>query len=283
MKLSLILATYGRTEELGRAIDSFAAQTDRNFELIVVDQNPDDRLRPYLDQAHVAGLDVLHEQMDRPGLSEARNRGIQLAKHDILAFPDDDCWYEPDTVAMVRRCFAEDQLRAGVIGRWVEHSGTQPPAAHVLNLESWRRFRGGNASSITMFIRRSLFAALGGFDERFGVGKWYGAAEETDFILRALADGAHIEYRPEVRVHHHYSTKPAGAWRAVCRNARMRGRGTGAIWAKHHLDAYVVLRGLVSPLMRGLARFHDSRLLLSGLMTPIGRLEGYLRWKFRES
>ena len=44
MKLSLILATYGRAAEIERLFDSLAQQSCRDFEVLVVDQNQDERL-----------------------------------------------------------------------------------------------------------------------------------------------------------------------------------------------------------------------------------------------
>lgn len=283
MNVSLILATYGRTEELGRAVESLLAQTDHGFELIVVDQNPDDRLVRYVEQARMGGLDVHHVRMDKPGLSGARNRGIALAKHDILAFPDDDCWYEPMVIEQVRRAFSKEPDIGGVIGCWVEQAGSTPAQqAYLLDHAAWREFRGGHASSISQFLARKLFANLGGFDERLGVGQWYGAGEETDFILRALAAGARLRYCPEVRVHHAYSQQPVGSFKTICHHARRRNRGVGAIYAKHKLPAHVVARGLLAPLVKALPRL--SLLQIGrGLFTSLGRVEGYLRWKMRGS
>src|SRR3569832_91242 len=87
MNVSLILATYGRAEELGRAVDSFLSQTDRGFELIIVDQNPDERLAPFVEQAREGGLDVRHVRMDTPGLSAARGRGGARARRGGRAGP----------------------------------------------------------------------------------------------------------------------------------------------------------------------------------------------------
>ena len=283
MKVSLILATYGRAEELERAVDSFLAQTDRGFELIVVDQNPDERLLPYVQKAQQGGLDVQHVRMDKPGLSAARNRGIALARHEILAFPDDDCWYEAQAIEQVRQAFEADADLKGAIGCWVEQAGAAASMqAYLLDYADWRQFRGGNASSISLFFNRALFQSLGGFDERFGVGQWYGAAEETDFVLRALATGARLQYCPAVRVHHAYAPRPTGSLGTLCRQARRRSRGTGAIYAKHRLSAYVVLRGLVAPVTTPLSRLAPPALLVRGLFTSLGRIEGYLRWTMKE-
>ncbi len=45
---SLIVATLGRTDELIAFLESLVAQSERNFEVIVVDQNPDERLEPVI-------------------------------------------------------------------------------------------------------------------------------------------------------------------------------------------------------------------------------------------
>ena len=283
MKVSLILATYGRAEELGRAVDSFLSQTDRGFELIIVDQNPDERLAPFVDKAREGGLDVRHVRMDTPGLSAARNLGISHARHDILAFPDDDCWYETEVIEQVRHAFGKEPALGGAIGCWVEQAESKPATqTYLLEHSAWREFRGGHASSISLFLDRRLFENLGGFDERLGVGQWYGAGEEIDFILRALASGARLRYCPNVRVHHAYSRQPVGSFKTICRQARRRNRGVGAIYAKHKLSAYVMVRGLLAPVVNAMPRLSPSQ-IGRGLITSFGRIEGYLRWKMRES
>lgn len=282
MKASLILATVGRSDDVGRLIRSLSAQTDRRFELIVVDQNVDDRLAPFIDEGKVAGIELLHLRLDRPSLSGARNLGLAHASGEIVAFPDDDCWYEADVVATVLAAFSRERSLDGVIGCWVEQAVAHPAKPHtgMLSGEAWRRFRGGDASSISLFLKRDLLTRLGGFDENFGVGRWFGAAEETDFILRALSAGAYLAHCPSVRVHHHFSVESTDALLTVCRNARKRARGTGAIYAKHGLDAWVVIRGLVAPIAVPLSR-GKLRAAIKGGYVTLGRAEGLLAWKFR--
>lgn len=282
MNVSLILATYGRAEELGRAIKSFLLQTDQDFELIIVDQNLDDRVEPYVKMAQDNGLDVRHVRMDRPSLSAARNLGISLARHDILAFPDDDCWYEIGVIEQVKRAFNADPVLGGVVARWVERAGSSALSReYLLDYSAWRKFRGGHASSISLFFNCAIFKTLGGFDERFGVGQWFGAGEEIDFILRALSADARVKYCPEVLVHHAYSPDPVGSLFTICRQARRRSRGTGALYAKHKLPIYVVMRGLFAPVATALPHLSPT-LIARGIFTSLGRIEGYLGWRTRE-
>lgn len=281
-QFSLVLATVGRTETLDRLFDSLVGQTFSDFEVIVVDQNPDERVLPMLERARARGLSIQHLRQQEANLSNARNRGMQQARGEVVAFPDDDCWYESCTLQAAFDCFNRELALAGLVANWVEQGEATSPGVdrELLQLGAWRRFRGGHASSISLFLRRDLLQRLEGFDPRFGVGQWFGAGEETDLLLRALASGAAIRRDHSVRVHHRFLSaserKPmAGGFAAV----RRRQRGAGAVYAKNHLPAWVVARGLVSPLLLSILRWQGYVQLRLAWATTLGRAEGYWRWK----
>ncbi len=279
-EISLILATVGRAAELNKLVDSLAAQTFHDFELIVIDQNKDQRLQPVLQRARSFGIALRHLRHAPPNLALARNAGIAAAEGRWLGFPDDDCWYEPQTLErMLLRTLRRDRP-AGVVGRWVEQD---PP--HAPGALSWRRssrFRDLPVSSITLFFRRELLQQLGGFDGRLGVGQWFGAGEETDIVLRALQAGALLTYEPDVQVHHRADRPRQAPTAALRRAAQLRARGAGALYAKHRLPAWVIARGLLSPLLmpavRLFARDPAAPGLRQGLAIASGRLQGWLRW-----
>src|SRR2546427_827401 len=100
MKFSLVQATLGRTGELARFLRELDQQTYRSFELIVVDQNPDQRLAPIL-APYESRFPVFHVRSEK-GLSRARNVGMRQIGGDVVAFPDDDCWYPPHLLEWVR-------------------------------------------------------------------------------------------------------------------------------------------------------------------------------------
>src|ERR1700724_1806988 len=91
---SLVVATLGRTEELGRLFASILDQGLTDIEVIVVDQNPDDRLCPYIENLSKS-VACKHIHETGHGVSWARNRGLEAAAGEFVAFPDDDCSYSP--------------------------------------------------------------------------------------------------------------------------------------------------------------------------------------------
>lgn len=266
---SLVVATVDRCDEMRPLLRSLHSQAESGFELVVVDQNADDRLLPLLAELRQAGVAVQHLRQAQRHPNRARNVGARAARAPWLAFPDDDCWYDPDTLARAGVHLADAEALDGVVGHWVEMGAPAPR----LDLQAWRAFRGGEASMITLFLRRDAFLRWGGFDERIGPGTWFGGGEETDLMLRALTQGARWRFDAAVRVHH-----PLTDQRPLSVAERLRrARGTGALYAKHRLPAWVVLRGLLAPL---LAPWRAPRLpLLQALATALGRWQGWLRWQ----
>lgn len=273
---SLILATVGRTSELNRLFDSLIVQTFHDFEVIVVDQNTDDRLMPVLHRARCLGLSIRHLRFSPPNLALARNAGIAEASGDWLGFPDDDCWYEPHALERIRLRSRRADRPQGIVSRWVEQDPPQPAGAL-----SWQRsshFRDIPVSSITLFFQYRLIERIGGFDGRLGVGQWFGAGEETDMLLRALRDGALVVHEPLARVHHRVDPPSPSASASALRYVRLRARGTGAMYAKHRLPLWVIGRGLLSPLIKPLSKGRLGNELVHGYAIARGRLDGWLGW-----
>jgi glycosyltransferase involved in cell wall biosynthesis len=279
--ISLILATVGRTDQLDRLFDSLASQTFSNFEVIVVDQNADERLAPHMDRAKSLGIAVRHLRHCPPNLASARNAGIEIAGGDWVGFPDDDCWYDCRLLEDVAARFQRADNPEGVIVRWVEQA-EQPMLASDLSWERSRAFRDIPVSSITLFCRRDLFNKIGGFDARFGVGQWFGAGEETDLVLRALQSGAHFTYEPLAEVHHAVAPAKLPANPQARLALRHRARGTGALYAKHHLPVWVIARGLAAPVIRPLLKGEFGKDLALGYSIMLGRLDGLLGWRRRQ-
>jgi len=233
MRFSLIMATVGRTEEVKRFLEHLDRQTYRDFELIVVDQNPDDRLVPILD-AYKNRFPILHLRSER-GLSRARNVGLRHISGDIVAFPDDDCWYPPDLLERVARFFQDHTNIEGLTGCPVSEKGkplfgcrTNASGVFLNKFNVWTK-----GASIAIFLKASAIAEIGTFDETLGLGgstPWE-SSEEADYLIRALKKGLRIYHNPHLVIHHPeiidcYDSK------SVQRALRC-GLGMGRVWRKH--------------------------------------------------
>ena len=238
-KIDLVVATIGRTSPVARLVSSISAQSYDKLRLIVVDQNDDQRLDALL-SPYERKLSILRLRSP-PGLSRARNVALGFVEGDIVAFPDDDCWYPPnvleDAVAVFEAHVEWDGLSIRSIDsagrpsniRWDRGSG---PIDHF---NVWRR-----ASSISVFLRRSIVDAVGEFDEELGAGSGtpWGSGEETDYLLRAIDAGFALWYEPSLSVHHE-SPQPAFD-REASRSAYLSGLGNGRVLRTHRYPWWFV-------------------------------------------
>jgi glycosyltransferase involved in cell wall biosynthesis len=240
-RFSLIVATIDRTEEFSVLLQSLAEQEMRDFELVVVDQNSDDRLSPLLEK----WILEVSRRRDReggciqvkhlhciPGVSRARNLGLVHSSGDILAFPDDDCWYQPDTLQNVDTWFRQNEdygilslgskdERGCVSGnRWVQKE---------CDLTRINVFRA--SATYTYFVRRPHPAIPLHFDESLGpgAGTKFGCGEDTDFLLTLMSSGIRGRFNSVLHVGH-----PLKGYIDVQR-AKQYGGGFGRVLAKHSL------------------------------------------------
>ncbi len=132
----------------------------------------------------------------------ARNLGAQIASGDVLLFIDSDCIAHP---YLVERHLALHTSGRMVVGGSIAVERDDAYWRLCDNLLSFTSFlnimpSGDRAylPSLNLSIRRSLFIAIGGFDERFG-----GAAgEDIDFSLRLREYGHHLFFASDAIVYH---------------------------------------------------------------------------------
>ena len=146
MKASLIVATKGRVDEVGRLFDSLCKQTYRDFEVIVVDQNPDDRLGELV-RTYGAGMTIRWIRWS-PGLSRARNAGLKQASGEIVAFPDDDCVYPDETLEQVVQEFRRVPECDGLLGASVDETGRRKRIKDARDAAEGRRLSRENANRL---------------------------------------------------------------------------------------------------------------------------------------
>ncbi|SRR6266566_565759 len=246
MKFSLVMATKGRDRVIGEFLCSLDTQGDHEVDLVVVDQNLDDRvsdvLRDYNGRARIVHM------RSAPGLSRARNVGLRVVSGDIVAFPDDDCVYPPSLLNRVGSFFQQHAEYEGLLvrgagraGRDVVRMARGPGPVTPRNV--WMR-----AVSYGLFFRRAVVEKVGGFDESLGVGSGteWGAAEDLDYPLRALAADFRLYFDPSIVVWHPDPLQQG--FLPATERAFRYGAGFGRVWRKHRFPWWLVSYYLVRPI-----------------------------------
>lgn len=211
--VSVVIPTYNRAGFIGAAVASIRAQTYPATEIVIVD----DGSRDDTEQTVAAlGSGIRYIRQDNAGPAAARNRGIQEARGDLVAFLDTDDRWLPDklalqvailqrepTVALVsadmaveddtgRRWIDSNFAKRGLRSFFDELAGRPVPEAPRLLLQV------NFINTSTVIARRDVLLALKGFDRRLRYG------EDMELWLRIAAqyDIACVPSVQEIRIEH---------------------------------------------------------------------------------
>lgn len=225
----MIVCTRDRPDSLRRCLASLRRLDYPEYEVVVVDN------APTADTASrtVAATPFRYVVEERAGLATARNRGVDEARFDILAFTDDDVEADPSWLRGLAHGFADPEV-AGV-------SGQVLPAALETPAQRWFEHYGGGMSrgfhprtfrrsemqprallevqavgvGANMALRRGALDQIGMFDPALGAGTPSGGAEDLDLFHRALVAGLVWRYEPRALVRHHHRSELDGLRRQL--------------------------------------------------------------------
>ncbi|WP_455132071.1 glycosyltransferase family 2 protein [Microbacterium aurum] len=196
--VAVVIPTHERADLVGRAIASALAQTAPPSRIVVVDDAADaatEQVVRSLARAHPDRIGYISvDPSSSGGASASRNAGVASCAEPLIAFLDDDDWWDDrylEQALAVRERTAADvvltpswMVVAGVQEEWMQPS----PRA-------FGGFRPG-ASGSNMLISRAAFDRVSGFDP----GMW--VMNDVDFLVRLRESGATAAAASERLVFH---------------------------------------------------------------------------------
>jgi glycosyltransferase involved in cell wall biosynthesis len=218
MLISVVVTTYNRPDALRAVLEGLAAQTDRNFEVIVADDGSRPDTRALVE--HMAGrfpVPLAHVWQEDAGFraGAARNRAVERARGEYIVFLDGDCVARPDFVARHRSLAQRGWMVAGnrilLSESFTARALQERIPLHTWSADQWRAARRrGDINRTLPFVHLPLgplrklaasrwqrvrtcnlgvwtddFLRVAGFDETFE--GW--GFEDSDLAVRLLNAG----------------------------------------------------------------------------------------------
>ena len=215
-EISVAVCTYNRTDVLPKCLESLADQTisAEFFEVMIIDNNStDDTKKIALDfcTKH-ANFKYIFEE--KQGLSQARNRAINEARGEYLAYIDDDAIADKKWVESILNCFT--QTDADVVGGPVKSFIDTEKIPRFYDAKNHDFYCGNERkrlqppnfsfgfSGCNTCFKKSLFYELGNYLTDFGmIGNKQRMGEDSEMGYRLLKAGKIFYYEPGMKIDHH--------------------------------------------------------------------------------
>ncbi|WP_013334394.1 glycosyltransferase [Gloeothece verrucosa] len=237
---TVAVCTRDRPEDIKRCLEALMNLPDDGQETIVIDNCPSTDITQKIVLENYPKVKYIRE--DRPGSSAARNRALKEAKHDIVAFTDDDATPDPNWLRSLVRNFDDPRVLC-VTGQvmpleleneaqeWFESYSPLGRGFKRLvfdGIEAHRYHVARIGVSANMALHKKLLETVGNFDEILGVGTPTRCGEDHDLFSRILAQGYKIVYDPTaLSWHRHRRT-----WPEMSKTLYGYGTGVYAFWTR---------------------------------------------------
>ena len=282
--LDYLIATINCFDKAKNVFCSLKKQTNKNFRAIIVHQGDVE-----FDMSLLEGLDYQYIQIERFGLSFARNCGIKISKGNYISLLDDDAHLPENYTELILSKFRKTQCD-GLCGIVVDPE-TRLPLSRSIRRKGLFRMKENDfdyfmSSAVTM--KAEIFKREE-FDEMFGVGAFYGASEEMDFFLRIIKSVDLIFDDSIVVEHPSDHTKIALMNnKEIFKRGYNYGLGRGAVFKKCFIrtrDSYYIVKFIYMIARHFIVLVYDIlkldfKFLLRDLGSLCGRLYGFFNYYY---
>jgi GT2 family glycosyltransferase len=224
-RISVVICAYNAERTMEECLDSLRGLRYPDFEVIVVDDGSTDATAAIAQRYPEFRL----IRQENRGLSAARNRGIEAATGEIVAYTDSDCAVDPDWLTYLARTFQSSDV-VGVGGpnlppaedAWIPEIVARSPGGptHVLLSDD----EAEHIPGCNMAFWRQALIDVGGFDPVFRA-----AGDDVDICWRLQDAGHRIGFASSALVWH----RRRCTIRAYLQQQRGYGQAEGVLFFKH--------------------------------------------------
>lgn len=182
--VSIITITYNSEQTINSTIDSILIQSYSKIEYIIIDgKSSDDTLaiiNTYSSKFKERNIQTKIISEKDKGIADAWNKGLKLAKGDVIGLLNSDDWYAENAleIAVKSLNLAKCQISYGICKK-IDSSGN---IIHVMQntFSTNRIYLNFGFSHTTCFITRKTYEKVGYFDLDYKI------AMDVDFLLRSV-------------------------------------------------------------------------------------------------
>ena len=209
--VTVVMVTYNRWDLTSQALRLLAADSELNYEVVIVDNASTDGTIDELQR--VSGARILRNPRNL-GFGPANNQGAAMARGRYLLLLNSDAWVRPGWLSPLLEVADADANVAAVAPKLLYPDGRLQEAGSIVWRDGRvRQYGDGDrpnrpeyqfrrtvdyASAACLLVRRSAFVAVGGFDSRFA--PMY--CEDVDLCLALAAGHGRVVYQPRSVVEH---------------------------------------------------------------------------------
>ncbi len=290
LAISVIIPVYNGEKTVRTTIECLLRQSLRPKEIIIVDDGSTDGTAEVIAKLQAQ---VIFLRKENGGPASARNRGVEAATSELVAFTDSDCL--PDCDWLLRLAEGFDDPRVGGIGgivRSVDHESAMGQYVDEIRLLDPLPDESGEIPYLitaNACFRRSAILEAGLFNERFRKP----GGEEPELCLRIRKLGYRFRMADRAVVLHHHRQTAGSLLRTISNYGEGRYLA-GQLWPDYRIQnphgkflrRLVALRGVIHRISVYQPRYGFAKAVYFSILDylrQLALLSGYLRAERREA